>query len=85
MLLGQGKYAEAEPLLLTGYAGMKQREKTIPAIGKPRLSEAADRLAALYTAWDKPAEAAKWRAERATYGRERTPLPRPAKGRSEER
>ena len=29
-LLGQKKYADAEPLLLKGYEGMKQREKTIP-------------------------------------------------------
>src|SRR5262249_21360682 len=28
-LLGQKKYADAEPLLLAGYEGMKQREKTI--------------------------------------------------------
>ena len=26
-LLGQKKYAEAEPLLLAGYAGMKRRQK----------------------------------------------------------
>ncbi len=32
-LLGQKKYAEAEPLLLKGYEGMKQREKTIPPSG----------------------------------------------------
>ena len=30
-LLGQKKYAEAEPLLLSGYEGMKQREDKIPA------------------------------------------------------
>jgi len=29
-LLGQKKYAEAEPLLLSGYEGMKQREVKIP-------------------------------------------------------
>ena len=29
-LLGQKKYAEAEPLLLSGDEGMKQRAKTIP-------------------------------------------------------
>ena len=32
--LGQKKYADAEPLLLAGYDGMKQREKTIPPQGK---------------------------------------------------
>jgi hypothetical protein len=29
-LLGQTKHADAEPLLLKGYGGMKAREKTIP-------------------------------------------------------
>ena len=63
-LLGQKQYAEAEPLLLEGYQGMKQREQHIPKPGKPRLSEALDRLIELYDAWGKKDEAAKWRAIR---------------------
>ena len=52
LLLGQKKYAEAEPLLLAGYEGTKQREKTIlPALGNPRLPEAIERLVDLYTDW----------------------------------
>ena len=35
-LLGQKKYAEAEPLLLSGYEGMKQREEQHPP-GRPTL------------------------------------------------
>ncbi len=66
-LLGQKKYADAEPLLLKGYEGMKQREKTIPPQGSTRLPEALDRLIELYTATNKPDEARKWRAERAKY------------------
>jgi WD40 repeat protein len=66
-LLGQKKYQGAEPLLLTGYQGMKEREKTIPPQGRVRLSEAVDRLIELYTATNKPDEAKKWRAERAKY------------------
>jgi serine/threonine protein kinase len=62
-LLGQKKYAEAEPLLLKGYEGMKQRESQIPKEAKGNLAEAAERLVALYDAWGKPAEAAKWRQE----------------------
>ena len=62
-LLGQKKYAEAEPLLLSGYAGLKEREKTIPPPGKVRLPEAAERLAQLYEATGKKDEAAKWRKE----------------------
>ena len=42
--LGQKKYAESEPLLLAGYAGLKQRETTIPPQGKVRIPEALERL-----------------------------------------
>jgi tetratricopeptide (TPR) repeat protein len=66
-LLAQGKYTEAEPLLLKGYEGMKAREKTIPPQATTRVPEALDRLIDLYTATGKPDEAKKWRAERAKY------------------
>jgi hypothetical protein len=66
-LLGQKKYAEAEPVLLQGYEGMKTREKQIPEKGKIRLPEALDRLIDLYTATDRPDEVKKWRAERVKY------------------
>ena len=65
--MGQKKYADAEPLLLAGYEGMKQREKAIPPEGQVRLPEALDRLIEFYTATDKPDEAKKWQAERAKY------------------
>jgi eukaryotic-like serine/threonine-protein kinase len=66
-LLSQKNYEDAEPLLLKGYEGMKDREKDIPPQGATRISEALDRLIELYTATDKPEEANKWRAERAKY------------------
>ena len=43
---------------------MKEREQQIPPAAKPRLAEAIRRLIDLYTAWDKPDEAEKWRAKR---------------------
>jgi tetratricopeptide (TPR) repeat protein len=68
-LLDQKKYAEAEPLLLKGYEGLKAREKTIPKQrgGALRIPEALDRLIELYTAINKPDEAKTWQAERAKY------------------
>jgi hypothetical protein len=63
VLLGQKKYADAEPLLLAGYQGMKQREKTIPPQGSTRIPEALERLVQLYEATGKQDEAAKWRKE----------------------
>ena len=62
-LLGQGQYAEAEPLIVAGYEGMKAREAQIPAPGKPRLAEAAERVVRLYEAWGKPEKAAAWKAK----------------------
>jgi tetratricopeptide (TPR) repeat protein len=63
-LLNQKKYADAEPLLLAGYKGLKQREATIPQpVRKVRLEEALARLVALYEATGKKDEAAKWRKE----------------------
>ena len=59
--MGQKKYADAEPLLLAGYEGMKQREKTIPPQGKVRIPEAIERLVQLYEATGKKNDAARWR------------------------
>jgi hypothetical protein len=61
-LLGQGRYAEAEPLVVSGYEGMKARAATIPPVARPRLTEAALRLVRLYEAWGKPEQAAAWKA-----------------------
>ena len=62
-LLGQKKHADAEPLLLAGYEGMKQREKTIPPQGGMRIPQAIERLVQLYEATGNADEAAKWRKE----------------------
>jgi eukaryotic-like serine/threonine-protein kinase len=66
-LLGQKKYADAEPLLLKGYEGMKARETTIPTTGESErlTAQAIDRLVELYTVTNKPDEVKKWRVERA--------------------
>ncbi len=66
-LVGQMKYAEAEPLLLKGYEGLKARETSIPPEGGTRIPEALDRLIELFTATNKPDEVTKWQAERSQY------------------
>ena len=53
-LLGQKKYVAAEPLLLQGYQGMKERAARIPKDCRVRLPEALKRLVQLYGAWGKP-------------------------------
>ncbi len=77
-LLGRKNFAGAEPLLIAGYEGMKQREKTIPATGQVRLTEALERLVQLYEATNKPDKAASWRKEleaRKAAGKQRAKKP----------
>jgi lipopolysaccharide biosynthesis regulator YciM len=51
----------AEPLLIQGYEEMKQREAKIPDAGKDRLTEALERLVALYEVTQQKDKAADWR------------------------
>jgi hypothetical protein len=74
-LLGQGRLAEAEPLIVQGYEGMKARQAKIPPQGKARLREAAERVVALYEASGQPEQAARWRAR---LDRDRGPSELPA-------
>lgn len=57
-LVAQKAYAEAEPLLLSGYTGIKS------SLGEknPRTIEALKRLITLYLDWKKPAKAAQFSA-----------------------
>jgi hypothetical protein len=52
-LLDQGCYAEAEPLLVAGYEGMKARESRI-AVPEQFRQESAERVVHLYEAWNQP-------------------------------
>jgi hypothetical protein len=60
-LMGQKKFAEADKLLLSGYEGMKQREKDVPPPLRIRLTEALERLVQSYETNGKKDEAEKWR------------------------
>jgi tetratricopeptide (TPR) repeat protein len=60
ILLGEKKYAQAEPLLLAGYEGMKKREKLIPPSAEGRLTEAVERLITLYKEQGKSDQAEMW-------------------------
>jgi serine/threonine protein kinase/tetratricopeptide (TPR) repeat protein len=73
-LAGQKKYAAAEPLLLSGYLGLRERATRIPLAARGRtLDLARYRIVQLYEAWGKADEAAKWRGQRKA-----TPAPKPA-------
>jgi hypothetical protein len=60
-LLGQQEFAEAEPLLLGGYAGLRERQAQIPQDRKVSATQAVERLVQLYDGWGKPDKAAQWR------------------------
>jgi tetratricopeptide (TPR) repeat protein len=62
-LLGLKRFAEAEPLLRSGYEGMKKRETKIPPQGKPRLREALQRLVQLSEETGRPEQAQAWKQE----------------------
>jgi len=84
-LLGQKRYAEAEPLLVSGYEGMRQREAKIPAGNKVRVKEALQALVQLYDAQDRSDSAANWKQQLEEFERKQTngappgdpPKPRP--------
>jgi serine/threonine protein kinase len=57
-LLLEKKYAQAEPLLLSGYQGLKQREADIPAQNRLHVKESLDRLVQLYEETGRPEQAA---------------------------
>jgi len=63
-LLGQGRFAEAEPFLLSGYEGMKQNERSTPKIW---LKAALERLTQLYEATGQLAKAAEWKLKLAEF------------------
>jgi tetratricopeptide (TPR) repeat protein len=57
-LMGQQKFAEAEPLLVAGYEGLRD----VAGSPRMRLRQSIERLIAFYAAAGRPAEAAPWRA-----------------------
>jgi non-specific serine/threonine protein kinase/serine/threonine-protein kinase len=65
-LMEVGAYADAEPLLLDNYKGLKRAAadaRTPSHDQQVRLRDSVARLVQLYEVWDKPDEAAKWRKE----------------------
>jgi ubiquitin-protein ligase len=63
VLLARKKYAEAEPLLVQGHEGLKQRQAKLPRAARLRPAEALERLVKLYEATGRDEEAACYRKE----------------------
>jgi eukaryotic-like serine/threonine-protein kinase len=60
-LLAERKYAQAEPLLLSGYQGLLQRRDKISAPNRPYVASAGARIVRLYVEWGQPKKAEEWR------------------------
>jgi eukaryotic-like serine/threonine-protein kinase len=66
-LLGQKRYREAEPLLISGYEGIKEHLGKFPAPRNLFLRQALERLVQLYEATSQPENAAQWKKTLADY------------------
>jgi hypothetical protein len=60
-LAGRKKYAEAEPLEVEAYRGLKAREASMPVPVRKNLVENIASIIRLYEAWGKPEKAEEWR------------------------
>lgn len=59
-LAGQKKYAEAEPLLIEGYEGMRARKQRMAVEDWYHLDRAHQWIVQLYVSWGQPRKAAVW-------------------------
>jgi len=60
-LAGQGRFAEAERLMLSGYQGIVQQASTVPFERRSFIEESREWVVRLYEDWGKLEEAAQWR------------------------
>jgi tetratricopeptide (TPR) repeat protein len=60
-LTAQHRYSDAEPLVIAGYEGLRQRQQTIPASYQSVLQKSADAVLRLYEAWGKSDKTLEWR------------------------
>jgi hypothetical protein len=59
-LAKQNRFAEAEPLLLTGFDGMERKKQTIPANSRAQLDRVRLVIIDLYKDTGRPEKAAEW-------------------------
>ena len=62
-MLGQGKHAEAEPLIVAANEGLQALRATIPAPDRHTLADTSVRVVRLYRSWGKPEQAKAWAAK----------------------
>lgn len=62
-LIGQGKYEEAEPLLLQALEGLNLHKDEIPPNAQRHIRATIDRLIQLYESTNRPDEVVRWKAK----------------------
>ncbi len=67
ILVGQKKYPEAEPLLVSAYEGMKQREDKIPLNSKRQVKGVLQHIVQLYEDTGRTDQAAEWQQKLAEF------------------
>ena len=60
-MAGQKKYADAEPLLVSGYEGMSQHQATTTSPTRFTVEQAGEAVVNLYQDWGKPEKAVEWK------------------------
>ncbi len=61
-LAAQGKFDEAEPLILGGHEGLMARRGRVTVDARARLPESKRRVVALYESWGKPEQVSRWKS-----------------------
>jgi tetratricopeptide (TPR) repeat protein len=69
----QGRFAEAEPLLVDGCNGMTGQTEEIPFEFRSTIDRTLRQIVQMYERWEKPEKAAAWRNEQLTIQAARTP------------
>ncbi len=62
-LIGQGKYEEAEPLLLQAFEGLNLHKDEVPPTAQRHIRATIDRLIQLYESTNRPDEVVRWKAK----------------------
>ena len=67
-LAGQKRYAEAEPLQIAAYQGLKDREATMPVQLRDNIAFNISQIVRIYELWGKPEKAEEWRKKLGPQG-----------------
>jgi hypothetical protein len=62
-LAAQGKFVEAEPLVVRAFQELRTNERKLIIGGAEKVREAHDAIIALYRAWGKPEKVVEWKAK----------------------